>query len=128
MKKSLLIAMCLLTLSGQAFAAQLQNTPQEMELKQKACQNVFSFINIDLSLMSPRGAAADVNVANSANTNSNDKKSIEPVVPISNKQCAKQPCSCPSCASVPPPSIPKQQNKTSLFRIDLLHIFKIQVL
>lgn len=128
MKKNLLVAACLFfAVSGQAFAAQSQNMPQEMELKQKACQNVFSLINIDLSLMSPRGTAADVNFVDSANTNYSGKK--DPIVPISNKQCAKQPCPCQMMKPAPegPKPLPPQ-NKTSLFRIDLLHIFKIQIL
>lgn len=128
MKKNLLIIACLfLCLSNQVFAGEMQNAPSNAEIKQKACQNVFSFINIDLSLMSPRGTAADVNVVNSANTNSMDKKPMEPIVPISNKQCAKQPCES-GCALIAPAPVQAPKNRTSLFRIDLLHIFKIQIL
>lgn len=127
MKKSLLIVACLFCIAGQTFAAQPQTAPQELELKQKACQNIFSFINIDLSIMSPRGTAADVNVVNSANTNSLDKKPSEPIVPICDKKCPKQPCPCALKTQAPPPPMPPK-NKTSLFRLDLLHIFKIQIL
>jgi len=131
MKKNLLIVACLfLSLSNQAFAAPPQGEVNNAEIKQKACQNIFSFINIDLSLMSPRGtAAADVNVVNSANTNSLDKKPMEPIVPICDKKCPKQPCPCAFVTPAPMPAPPQApKNKTSLFRLDLLHIFKIQVL
>lgn len=117
MKKNLLIVLCLfLSLAGKSMAATAP-TPQEMpEIKQKACQNVFSFINIDLSLMSPRAAASDVSVVAPATAPESKKGAI---VPVANKTEQK-------------PEI-KQSNidtkgKTSLFRIDLLHIFRFQVL
>jgi hypothetical protein len=124
MKKNLLIAACLfLGLSSQAFAVESQNVPTNTEIEQKACQNVFSFINIDLSLMSPRGTAADVNVVNSANSSFSDQK--DAIVPVSNKQEIKQPCACAFKSQEPAKA---SKNKTSLFRIDLLHIFKIQIM
>lgn len=112
MKKNLLLVLCLfLVMSGKAFSAEIKNQPQEMEVRQKACQNVFSLINIDLSLMSPRAAVADVSVPDPKVAN-NKKDSI---VPISNKTETKQPTEI-------------SKNRTSLFRIDLFHIFKIQIL
>lgn len=114
MKKILLIVMCLfLSFTGRAFAADLKNAPEDFDLKQKACQNIFSFINIDLSFMSPRAAVADVSVP--------DAK------PADNKKGATIAISAKKEVSPSlPPTPPK--NKTSLFRIDLLHIFKIQIL
>lgn len=118
-KKLLLVAILFLSMTGTVFSAETQNTlkpPIQSSLHQKACQNVFSFINIDLSLMSPRGTAADVSIVDSANTNSNSGNAKnEAITPVSNKQEVKQPISA-------------QKSKTSLFRIDLLHIFKIQIL
>lgn len=119
MKKNLLITLCLLlSLSSVAFAADTKIQPTETEIKQKACQNVFSLINIDLSFMSPRAAIADV-MPPPPPFPPNKKGGI---VPINNKK---------GCSMPPPPASPVkpvQKNKTSFFRIDLLGIFKIQIL
>lgn len=122
MKKKLLItAVLLLCLVGKTFAADAKTQNMEYEVKQKACQNAFSFINIDMSFMSPRATAADVSL--------NDSKLVDTKkdgsVPIANKKDAK-PCVRPEVK--PPMPMPEYKNKTSLFRIDLLHIFKIQIL
>lgn len=118
MKKNLLITACLfLGLASQALSAEVPTAPTNTEIEQKACQNVFSFINIDLSLMSPRATGADIKISD---VKPADTKS-GPIVPISNR--LEQP-------QQPQPSQPlaPQKSKTSLFRLDLLHIFKIQVL
>lgn len=112
MKKILLMTVCLyLSLTAQAFCAENQNIPMQSSVNQKACQNVFSFINIDFSMMSPRGTAADVSVNESISTNSKKDNNIEPIASKQEKPAPKE-----------------QKNRTSLFRIDLLHIFKIQIL
>lgn len=117
MKKNLLIVLCLfLSFAGKTMAAQAPTQQELPEIKQKSCQNVFSFINIDLSVMSPRAAASDVSVV-APTTAAETKKGA--TVPVANKTEQK-------------PEI-KQSNldtkgKTSLFRIDLLHIFRFQVL
>lgn len=117
MKKNLLVTLCLLlSLSSVAFAADTKIQPTETEIKQKACQNVFSLINIDLSFMSPRAAVADVNTPPSCPMPKGG------IVPITNKKCMMTP---PPPA---PPVKPVQKNKTSFFRIDLLGLFKIQIL
>lgn len=117
MKKNLLVTLCLLlSLSSVAFAADTKIQPTETEVKQKACQNVFSLINIDLSFMSPRAAVADVNTPPPCPMPKGG------IVPLSNKNGIMTP---------PPPAQPvkpTQKNKTSFFRIDLLGIFKIQIL
>jgi len=112
MKKNLLIVACLiLGLGAQAFSAEVQNSPTNTEIEQKACQNVFSFINIDLSVASPRATVSDVSISDIKPA---DSKSSG-IVPIANKTEVKQ-------------GQTSQKNKTSLFRLDLLHIFKIQIL
>lgn len=116
-KKLLLTSLLFLSLSCSVFAAQPQNEVNNAELKQKACQNIFSLVNIDFSFMSPRGTAADVSISDSANTNGEAKKSTGNIEPIANKQ--PKPCACQTATP---------QNKTSLFRLDLLHLFKIQIL
>jgi hypothetical protein len=113
MKKLLLTLVLLLMTTSNAFAANATSAPENMEVKQKACQNVFSLINIDLSLMSPRAQAADISVSDLASKAPEAKKGE--IVPIANKTQVKE-------------NIPTTKNKTSLFRLDLLHIFKIQVL
>lgn len=118
MKKKLLITMfLLLMLTGPSFAAEKQSMQEELEIEQKSCQNVFSLINIDLSVMSPRASLSDVNIPETPKTV--DKKGA--IVPITNKQPAK-----PEVKQAKEEI--KEKNKTSLFRIDLLHIFKIQIL
>jgi len=117
MKKNLLIIACLfLTLANQAQSTEISNSPTNAEVKQKACQNVFSLINIDLSVMSPRATVADVSVPTPMAPDA--RKGA--IVPISNRPPEPRP------EMTPPPA--PQRNKTSLFRLDLLHIFKIQVL
>ena len=112
MKKKLLILACLfLSIAGRTIAAEVQNPQTNTDVKQKACQNVFSLVNIDLSVMSPRAMGADISATENQITA--DKKGV--IVPIANVSESKQ-------------SETKPQNKTSLFRVDLLHIFKIQIL
>lgn len=119
MKKNFLIALCLLlSLNSIAFAADTKIQPTETEIKQKACQNVFSLINIDLSFMSPRAAVADVN------TPPCPMPPKGGIVPISDKKGKVMPP--PPAGRFAPPAPVK--NKTSFFRIDLLGLFKIQIL
>jgi hypothetical protein len=127
MKKKLLVTLCLLlSLNGVAFCAEAKNQSMESEVKQKACQNVFSLINIDLSLFSPRAAVADVNVPNPQPCPRNC------IAPITNKNGMMMPPPpmprANSCQSAPPAPPAPPKNKTSLFRIDLLGLFKIQIL
>lgn len=115
MKKNLLTVACLtclfLSCACKTFSAEVQPQQMNTDFKQKACQNVFSLVNIDLSFLSPRAAAADVTVAPPIAPD--NKKGA--VVPVAAKQEAVKP-------------VTPIQNRTSLFRIDLLHLFKIQVL
>lgn len=125
MKKNLLIVLCLfLSLSSIAFAADTKIQPTETEVKQKACQNVFSLINIDLSFMSPRATVADVN------TPPCPMPSKGGIVPISDKtgKVMPPPAAGRFAPPAPPASTSPAKNKTSFFRIDLLGIFKIQIL
>lgn len=125
MKKNLLIAAVLfLSLSGNAFCAEAQFPTTQSDIHQKACQNVFSFINIDLSLMSPRGTMADSKIDASTLMPPPPPRNSDGIVPITNRSLT--PC--------PPPPLGKEvkepinKGKTSLFRLDLFHMFKIQIL
>lgn len=122
MKKNLLIALCLLlSLNSIALASDTKIQPTETEVKQKACQNVFSLINIDLSFMSPRAAVADVN------TPPCPMPPKGGIVPITNKKgMVMPPPPSERFAPASPPTPAK--NKTSFFRIDLLGLFKLQIL
>lgn len=124
MKKKLLVTLCLLmSLNSIAFAADTKIQPTETDVKQKACQNVFSLINIDLSFMSPRAAVADVNTPPPCPMHPRGG-----VMPITNKGAITPP---PSTGRFAPPATPAttpQKSKTSFFRIDLLGLFKIQIL
>lgn len=122
MKKILLCSVILMSLSSSVFAASNPPSNVESEIKQKSCQNVFSFINIDLSLMSPRATVSDTKIDASTQAPVPPKK--DKVVPVSNKQKAKNSCTISADVSKEKPA----QSRTSLFRIDLLHIFKLQIL
>jgi len=109
-KKFLITAALLLSITGTAYSAQPAATSNtQSDIHQKACQNVFSFVNIDVSMMSPRGTAADVTVSDTEKAGNAIKK--DPVIPIANKTESKQ----------------ATKNSTSLFRLDLLHIIKFQL-
>lgn len=122
MKKIFLATAILLSLSTAAFCAEsTPATPSQQYINQKACPNVFSFINFDISLMSPRATVTDSPVEIMPPP---PPMGPNAVVPIANKAAVK-PC-CPPEKKEFRPEPPK--NKTSLFRLDLLHIFKIQIL
>lgn len=122
MKKILLSIAVLLSLSGTAFCAENAPLPSQQAVHQKACQNVFSFINFDISLMSPRATLADSAV--------DAQPPLPPApnafVPVAHKGDIKP---CPCCSGEKKDSKPEPpKNKTSLFRLDLLHMFKVQIL
>lgn len=122
MKKNLLIVLCLfVSLAGKTMAATVQTQQETPEIKQKSCQNVFSFINIDLSVMSPRAAASDVSVVAPA-TAPEAKKGT--TVAVSYQKGQKPEVKQSELKQ----TVPETKGKTSLFRIDLLHIFRFQVL
>lgn len=115
---------------------------------QKACQTVFSFINLDLSLLSPRASIADFNVAGPQTTcctkkamspddnmqkatvpTTNDLKSMSAeneqgkIIPVANKIELRG----TEDNSESEPKCVKPQNKASLFRVDLFRRFKFQI-
>ena len=125
MKKNLLIAAVLfLSLSGNAFCAEAQLPTTQSDIHQKACQNVFSFINIDLSLMSPRGTMADSKIDASTLVPPPPPRHNGGIVPIANQSLTP----CPPQPLVKEEKVITNTGKTSLFRLDLFHIFKIQIL
>lgn len=145
MKEKLLILLIIfLSVAGASFACGCgcKYSPSGNSNCQKACQNIFSLIALDLSLLSPRAAAADV--------------SVKPNCCELRQPCCipQQPCCTPQppCCTPQPPCCPRQsmgenqdgiipvcnktslskpcaneQAKTSLFRIDLFRLFKIQI-
>lgn len=160
MKKTFLVVLiAFLSSASTSFACDAKGTTTfSTSIGQKACQTVFSFINLDLSILSPRASIADFNVAGPQTTccckkamapdddtqkalvpPTNEQKSMatedgqkiisaankqetveskdkeETIIPVSNKQESKQSCVNP-------------QDKTSLFRIDLFHRFKMKIL
>lgn len=144
MKKIFLIGLIMfLSLGGTSFACGCKNSPSGNSNCQKACQNIFSFIALDLSILSPRATAADVHTCMPKNCCAPQapccipqnpccpKQSMVPsddnaetiitaddkqdaIIPVANKQELKQPCI-------------NQQNKKSLFRVDLFRTFKIEI-
>lgn len=125
MKKTFLIAALMIGLSGCAYCAPTQPSSNntQSDIHQKACQNVFSLINIDLSLMSPRGAAADVSVSDLDKPNCPPPSPKDNIVPITTKKDLKLDLSAQKIQ----PKAEDKKEKTSLFRLDLLHLFKIQL-
>ena len=110
MKKKFLILSCLfLSLANSTFAAEVQDTQIPSEIRQKACKNVFSFI-IGLSAMSARNSTNEVNISD---VKSDDCQESE-TVPIANE-------------SETEPTTENPKNKTSLFRLDLLRLIRIQI-
>lgn len=152
MKKIFLIGLIMfLSLTGTSFACCCKNSPSNNSNCQKACQNIFSFIALDLSILSPRATAADVHTCM-------PKNCCAPQVPCCAPQppcCVPQsPCCCPKQSMVPEDkketvlsaddkpsgiipvtnkqlsncSCPNSQDKKSFFRIDLFRIFKFKIL
>ena len=166
----LLVLIAFLSLSNASFACcGKASTTFSTSIGQKACQTVFSFINLDLSLLSPKASIADFNVAGPQTTccpkkasspiedtqnatiqTPNEQKSMATekgtqeamlpalrgmqyeIIPVVNKQEStkmedKQIIPIANVQEPKQPSINAQSNK-SLFRIDLLRRFKIQIL
>lgn len=151
MKKIILIGLIVfLSFTGKSFACCCKNSPSNNSNCQKACQNIFSFIALDLSILSPRATAADVHTCM-------PKNCCAPQAPCCTPCCTPQvPCCTPQTQCCPKQSLApddkneimatakdensaiipvsnKQpcanpQNKKSLFRIDLFRLFKFQVL
>lgn len=127
MKKILLLAVILIGLSGAAFCAEKPVSNMDSEVHQKACQNVFSLINIDMSVMSPRATMADSPM--DARTITAPQPPKGKIVPICDKREMKPcPCECGCHKPCPEPQNKPKNNQTSLFRIDLLHLIKFQIL
>lgn len=167
MKKTFLIIFIMfLNLTNASFACGAKGTTTfSTSIGQKACQTVFSFINLDFSVLSPRASIADLSV-NGPKTNccpqvpccpqkqsmeaddiqkaviptTNDLKSmgIEEgtgrIILVTNKQEAiasedKEKSITPVTNKQELNTTPEnQQAKASLFRIDLLRRFKLQIL
>lgn len=154
MKKTFLFAlMAFFSFTNASFACGCCGTKAattfSTSIGQKACQTVFSFINLDLSLLSPRASIADFNVAGPQTTccckkqamgptddtkqatvpTANDLKSManetgqEKIIPVSNKIELRG----TEENSEPEIQPTKQKSKTSLFRVDLFRRFKIQI-
>ena len=161
LKKIIITTIILLSFANTSFAcgcAAEGKTSLATSNNQKACQNVFSFITIDFSFLSPRATAADVHVC--------PPKHFMPwrhkcCTPPCIQPCMPQCCPCtPQCSQCQTKSMTiddddeamlpandkketgimpvtnKQElvtpdavrtKKTSLFRIDLLRHFKIDL-
>lgn len=121
-----------LSCSSITFAAPCNASTKLMTaITQKACKNIVSLISIDLSLLSPKAAAADVHTcACMPKANNCCKKSMLPteeqeagIVPASNMQITN-----PNPNSTPTTNEVNQQvSRTNLFRIDLFRIIKFQI-
>lgn len=153
MKKIILIGLiAFLTFANTSFACGCRNSPSGNSNCQKACQNIFSFIALDLSILSPRATAADVHTCMPKNCCAPQVPCCAPQTPC----CVPQAPCCPKQSMVPAddkqeamvtandeqnaiipvankqeqkqPCASPQNNKKSLFRIDLFRLFKFQIL
>lgn len=149
MVKRLLITLILfLSISNTSFACCKCGQGLTATNDQKACQNVFSFLTIDFSFLSPRATAADVHVGHPKFWK---PESCAPYCP---QTCPCPPQCCPCQPQCCPQQCPKQsmepneskkeipvcnkqvtnnqcpnpQNKKSMFRLDLFRTFKLQIL
>lgn len=151
MKKRFLIGLIVfLSLSGATFAECCRNSPSGNSNCQKACQNVISLFAIDFSFLSPRATAADVHVCPPKHCCMHQHPCCMPQCPCCEPQppCCEpacQPQCCPKKSMIneenpqnnivtvcnkhiPNKSCTTVQTKTSLFRIDLFRIIKLQIL
>lgn len=151
MKKIFLIGLVVfLGFANASFADCCKNSPSGNSNCQKACQNIFSLIAIDLSLLSPRAAAADIDTCMPKNCCMPQTPCCTPQTPC----CVPQnPCCCPKQSMTPTDDkqkatitanntenaiIPvankqllnnpcaKPKDKKSFFRVDLFRIFQIK--
>lgn len=151
MKKIFLIGLVVfLSLTNASFACCCKNSPSGNSNCQKACHNIFSLIAIDLSLLSPRAAAADIDTCMPKNCCMPQAPCCAPQAPC----CVPQNYCCPKQSMAPAddeqkamvstnneqngiiPVANKQlsnkpcanlQDKKSFFRLDLFRIFKVQL-
>lgn len=102
-KNFLLVLVLFLSLANTSFACCCQHGFTATN-GQKACQNVFSFLAIDFSFLSPRATAADVHVCGF-------KHGFRKCCPPCNSECCPEPqcCPCmPDCCPCPPQCCPPQ--------------------
>lgn len=121
MKKELLIlALALLLVGSPALAETSKDTTN---LNQKACNNIFSLVNVSVSAFSPSVSAADISVKG-------NKIAPPPVkgdVPVADKTPRQEPVEAIQPARELNNVSIKTPDKTSFFRIDLLGIIKIKL-
>lgn len=121
MKKKLLLVLTVFLIFSNASFACCKCCPQGLTAAngQKACQNVFSFLTIDFSFLSPRATAADVHVGKPkccrCHTCAPDCQQTCPCQPQCCPPCQTQYCPCPpQCCPCQPkccpcnPQCPKQ--------------------
>lgn len=98
MKKIFLIGLVVfLSFVNASFACCCKNSPTGNSNCQKACHNIFSLIAIDLSLLSPRAAAADIDTCMPKNC-CVPAPCCTPQTPC----CVPQnPCCCPKQSMMP---------------------------
>lgn len=106
MKKRFIIGLIVfLSLSGASFADCCKCSPSGNSNCQKACQTIFSFLAIDLSILSPRATAADVHVCSPKGLMPWKHHCCRPqccpqqtCVPACQPQCCPSPPQCCPCA------------------------------
>lgn len=106
MKKIFLITLIVfLSLANASFACGCKNSPCGNSNCQKACQNIFSLIALDLSFLSPRAAAADVHTCMPKNCCVHKNSCCEPQPPCCVPQppcyAPQNPCCCPKQSMTP---------------------------
>lgn len=141
MKKVFLTAFILLTFTHSAFACcGCKKSDFSSSITQKACQNIFSFISLGLSILSPRASIADLGIKG-PKTNCCPKPNCCPTTSQENNQQAKTSEDEALKQSMRPegniiPGSNKKESlstkplktKPSMFRLDLFRHFKIQIL
>lgn len=123
MKKQLIMsALVALAVVTPAFA---DTASDNTNLDQKACSNVFSLVNVNVSAFSPSMSAADISIK--GNKVTSPSKDTKAEVPVSDKSSQKEPAQeITQVRELNNVSL-TNTDSTSFFRLDLLGIIKIKL-
>lgn len=126
--KKLAVLISLLAFTCTAVQAQ---EGKKVYLPEKPNQNIFSLIKIDLSVFSPKlsvsDSPVDLVVSNNQITSTEDANNKEKFKPVANQTLTKETTTKAETTTCIKKDTTKNNDNISLFRLDVLKLFKISL-